>query len=110
MRFTGDGKSPLVAERTAYEIVLDLVKLADGWRTLCKQFTADGSDAIRFALTADLKYCAFSIPQFSSVLERSARSVRRENQFLTAVLDSTPSELARAGTDLRDLVRGRPPS
>jgi dipeptidyl aminopeptidase/acylaminoacyl peptidase len=68
VRFTGDGKSLLVVEPTGHEYLVSLVNLADGKRTLWKQFKSEGTDASRFVVTPDLKYYAFSTPRYSSVL------------------------------------------
>jgi eukaryotic-like serine/threonine-protein kinase len=68
VRFTSDGKSLLVAEPTGHEIVVDIVNLADGRRTPWKQFKSEGTDASRFVITPDLKYYAFAVPRYSSVL------------------------------------------
>jgi len=68
VRFTGDGKSLLVAEPTGHEVIANIVNLADGRRTPWKQFKSEGSDASRFVVTPDLKYYAFAVPRYSSVL------------------------------------------
>jgi dipeptidyl aminopeptidase/acylaminoacyl peptidase len=68
VRFTSDGKSLLVAEPTGHEVIANIVNLADGRRTPWKQFKSEGSDASRFVVTPDLKYYAFAVPRYSSVL------------------------------------------
>jgi hypothetical protein len=47
---------------------VDIVKLADGRRIPWKQFESEGTDASRFVATPDLKYYAFAVPRYSSVL------------------------------------------
>jgi eukaryotic-like serine/threonine-protein kinase len=69
VRFTSDGKSLLVAEPTGRELIVNIVNLADGRRTLWKQLPSESTDAARFVVTSDLKYYAFSIPRYSSVLD-----------------------------------------
>jgi hypothetical protein len=68
IRFTTDGKSLLLAEPTGHEFVVNLVNLADGRRTLWKQLKSEGMDASRLVITPDLKYYAFTVPRYSSVL------------------------------------------
>jgi eukaryotic-like serine/threonine-protein kinase len=68
VRFTGDGKSLLLAEPTGHEFIVNIVNLADGRRTLWKQLKSEGSDASRIVVTPDLKYYAFTVPRYSSVL------------------------------------------
>jgi serine/threonine protein kinase len=64
----GDGKSVLLAEPTGHEFIVNIVNLADGRRTLWKQLKSESGDASRFVVTPDLKYYAFTVPRYSSVL------------------------------------------
>jgi Tol biopolymer transport system component len=68
VRFANDGKSLLVAEGNGHEVVLTLVGLADGHRTLWKRFETDQSDPPGIIVTPDLKYYAYIAPRVSSVL------------------------------------------
>jgi eukaryotic-like serine/threonine-protein kinase len=68
VRFTGGGKHLLVAEPTGHEAIVNIVNLADGGRTLWKQLKSESADASRIVVTPDLKYYAFSVPGYSSVL------------------------------------------
>ncbi|MGB9070069.1 MAG: protein kinase [Candidatus Acidiferrales bacterium] len=68
VRFTSDGKSLLLAEPTGHEFIVNIVNLSDGRRTLWKQLKSESADASRLVITPDLKYYAFSVPRYSSVL------------------------------------------
>ena len=50
------------------KLVLTLVGLADGHRTLWKRIQTDAQDRSLFVATPDLKYYAYSAPLFSSDL------------------------------------------
>jgi eukaryotic-like serine/threonine-protein kinase len=68
VRFTGDGKSLLVVEPTGHDFIVNIVNLADGRRTLWKQLKSESSDGSKIVVTPDLKYYAFAVPRYSSVL------------------------------------------
>ncbi len=68
VRFANGGKSLLVAEANGHELVLTLVDLADGHRTLWKRIETDQSDGSEIVVTPDLKYYAYQAPRYSSVL------------------------------------------
>jgi hypothetical protein len=69
VRFANGGESLLVSEATGHELVLTLVDLANGHRTLWKRIQTDAQDrSLLFVTTPDLKYYAYSSPLFSSDL------------------------------------------
>jgi eukaryotic-like serine/threonine-protein kinase len=68
VRFANGGKSLLASEATGHELVVTLVDLANGHRTLWKRVQADAQDRSPFVATPDLKYYAYSTPLFSSDL------------------------------------------
>ena len=47
---------------------MNIVNLSDGRRTLWKPLKSESADASRLVITPDLKYYAFSVPRYSSVL------------------------------------------
>jgi serine/threonine protein kinase/Tol biopolymer transport system component len=68
VRFANNGKSLLVSDATGHELVLTLVDLANGHRSLWKRIQTDAQDRSLFVATPDLKYYAYSAPLFSSDL------------------------------------------
>jgi len=68
VRFANGGKSLLVSEGNGHELVLTLVGLADGQRTLWKRIETDQMDGSEIVVTPDLKYYAYQTPRYSSVL------------------------------------------
>jgi hypothetical protein len=68
VRFANGGKSLLVADANGHELVLTLVELADGHRTLWKRIETDQWDGSEIVVTPDLKYYAYQAPRPSSVL------------------------------------------
>jgi eukaryotic-like serine/threonine-protein kinase len=68
IRFANNDKSLLVGQGNGIEITLTLVDLASGHRTPWKQFKARSWDPTGIVVTPDLKYYAYQIPRFSSVL------------------------------------------
>ena len=68
VRFANGGKSLLVAEGNGHELILTLVELADGHRTLWKRIEANQWEASLIVVTPDLKYYAFLGNRDSSVL------------------------------------------
>lgn len=58
----------MVAEGNGHELVLTLVELADGHRTLWKQIEAHQWDGSAIVVTPDLKYYAYQANRESSVL------------------------------------------
>jgi Tol biopolymer transport system component len=67
-RFVRNGKSLLVVEPTGQELVLTLIDLATGRRELWKRFAADAPSAWSFAASPDLKYYAYTLEHYESVL------------------------------------------
>jgi|GEM_PF-3122017 len=68
VRFANGGKSLLVSDTAGHELVLTLVDLANGHRTLWKRIQTEAQDRSGFVATPDLKYYAYSTPLFSSDL------------------------------------------
>jgi hypothetical protein len=68
VRFANGGKSLLVAEGNGHELVLMLVELAAGHRTLSKRIEANQRDGSEIAITPDFKYYAYEANRESSVL------------------------------------------
>jgi hypothetical protein len=68
VRFANGGKSLLVLDASGHELVLTLVDLADGHRTLWKRFETGQSGGSGFVVTPDLKYYAYGASRRSSVL------------------------------------------
>ncbi len=68
IRFANGGKSLLVSATNGHELVVTLVDLADGHRTLWKQLKSEERNQPRIVVTPDLKYYAYQAPRYSSVL------------------------------------------
>jgi hypothetical protein len=64
VRFANGGKPLLVSEATGHEMVLTLVDLANGHRTLWKRIQTAAQDHSLFIATPDLKYYTYSAPLF----------------------------------------------
>jgi len=68
VRFANGGKSLLVGDATGEELVLTLVDLADGHRTLWKRINTEVRLRLGIVVTPDLKYYAYTTPLYSSEL------------------------------------------
>jgi eukaryotic-like serine/threonine-protein kinase len=67
VRFANGGKSLLVADPTGRELVVTLIDLVSGRRELWKRFNTDVREST-IVVTPDLKYYAYSKPNYSSDL------------------------------------------
>jgi serine/threonine protein kinase/Tol biopolymer transport system component len=68
IRFAEGGKSLLVADPTGRQLVLTLIDVASGRRQLWKRLDSESRADQLFVATPDLKYYAYPLPRYSSVL------------------------------------------
>jgi hypothetical protein len=68
VRFAQDGKSLLVVEPTGEELVLTEIDLASGRRQTLKRLNTGTPSVWTFAATPDLKYYAYTLEHYTSVL------------------------------------------
>jgi Tol biopolymer transport system component len=68
VRFAQGGKSLLVIEPTGQEMVLTKIDLASGRRETLKRLNTGSPTVWTFAATPDLKYYAYTLAHYSSVL------------------------------------------
>ena len=68
VRFANGGKSLLVIEPTGEEMVLTEIDLASGRRQPWKRLSTGSPSAWTFTATPDLKYYAYTLEHYSSVL------------------------------------------